>query len=106
MKPKVIRCPACGARRRRSTTANRFYWALLHELSEQVKPEGKAYSSEQWHLYFKSRFLGAEDMVLPNGKTVVVPHSTADLSQDEFGEYVDKVSAWAAGRGVFLEQDA
>lgn len=103
MKPKVIRCPTCGAKRRRSSNANRYYWALLSAISEEVKPISGYYSSEVWHEYFKQKFLGADDIELPNGKVMVVAHSSSDLDTTEFQRYLDQVSAWASERGVYLE---
>lgn len=97
------RCHVCGQRRRRSNPQNGFYWALLHLLSEQLRPNGEAYSAEQFHTYYKSRFLGCDDVTLPNGKTLVIPRSSADLDVTAFGEYFDKVQADAAERGVYLD---
>lgn len=103
VKPTVTRCPTCGRKRRRTTVANARYWALLHAISEGVKPQGQTYSSETFHEYFKQRFLGADEIRLPNGKVFVRSHSTADLSTDEFGAYMDQVEAWSAEHGVYLE---
>lgn len=99
----VSRCPTCGRRAKRSTEANRRYWAILHDVSEQVKPEWVRYSAEVWHTYFKTKFLGAEEIKLPNGKTIIKPHSSADLDRGEFNDYMTQVEAWAAQRGIVLE---
>lgn len=87
----------------RSTEANRRYWSLLHALADKLKPQGVAYSAETWHLYCKSRFLGADDVRLPNGKTMTIPKSSADLDVSEFSDYMTQVEAWANERGCFLE---
>ena len=97
---KITRCPTCGRRQTRSLPQNAAYWALLHEIADRLKPQGKAYSAEQWAEYFKQRFLGAEDIPLPNGKVVVRSRSTADLDMDEFSDYLSQVTAWAAEHGV------
>jgi len=102
----TTRCPTCGRRHKRTTAANAYYWQLLHAIAEGVRPGGNAYGPEAWHVYAKSRWLGADDVKLPNGKVIVVPHSTANLSVDEFNDYVSAVEAWAAERGVFLEMAA
>lgn len=81
-----------------------MYWALLHEISEHVKPEKQSYSSEVWHEYFKGRFLGTDEIKLPNGKSFLRSHTTADLETSQFSEYLDKVQAWAAERGVYLQE--
>lgn len=97
------RCPTCKRRMRRSSEANRRYWMLLHLLSDKLKPNGQTFSAEQFHLYYKSRFLGARDEPLPNGKTLLVVESSADMDTAEFSEYMTKVEADANERGVFLE---
>jgi hypothetical protein len=60
------------------------------------------YSTDSWHLYFKQRFLGQDEVKLPNGKIVQIPKSTADLPVDDMSTYYTKVEQWAAERGVFL----
>ena len=102
MKPKIDRCPACGRRKTRSHEANRRYWLLLHLIAERVKPGGLSYSAEQYHIYFKSRFLGCDEVMMPNSKTAVIPRSTAVLDVSEFNDYMTQVEAWATERDVYL----
>ena len=97
------RCPTCGRVPRRSTEANKRYWALLAELSEKYKPKNIQYSRQTWHIYFRERFLEANEIKLPNGKTRVIARSTTDLDKTEFSEYLDKVQVWCAKQGVWLE---
>lgn len=94
------RCPTCHRLHKRSNPANARYWALLHECASRLA-DGK-YSAEQMHIYYKSRFLGCDDFALPNGKTMTIPRSTANLDVAEFSAYMDQVEADAALRGVFL----
>lgn len=101
---KVDRCPTCHRRYTRSTQANALYWLLLHRLSEQLHPGGKTYSPESYHTYYKSKYLGCDEVVMPNGKAIQIPRSTANLDVAEFGEFFDKVQADAAERGVWLEE--
>ena len=96
------RCPHCGRRYKRSNPQNAVYWSLLHEMAQKLKPGGETYSAEQYHAYYKSRFLGCEDVKLPNGKTLTIPNSTTDLDVAEFSDYFDAVQADAAERGVHL----
>lgn len=100
---KVDRCPLCKRRQTRSSEANRRYWALLHVMAEKLQPQGQAYSADQWHLYCKSRWLGADDVKLPNGKVIVIPRSTADLDTSAFNDYMTAVEAWANERNCYLE---
>ena len=99
---KPTRCPTCHRLHKRSHPQNALYWSLLHALAEKLRPEGKAYSAEQYHKYYASRFLGCDDMALPNGKVLTIPRSTATLDVAEFGDYFDKVQSDAAARGVWL----
>lgn len=98
------RCPTCGRKHRRSQQANARYWALLHILSERLPVRGEIYSPQAWHAYMKSKFLGCTDLRLPNGKTHVVPNSTAALDTAEFGAYMDRVEAWASEHDVWLDE--
>lgn len=104
-KPEIIRCQACGRRKSRSTSANARYWLLLHLIAEKLKPQEKSYSAETWHEYFKQRYLGADEVELPNGKLVQKPHSTTDLDVDAFNEYMAKVEQWGIEHEIWLEGD-
>lgn len=74
-------------------------------IAAKVHPQGETYSAETWHLYCKSRWLGADDVKLPNGKTITIPRSTADLDVADFGAYMDQVEAWANEHGAWLEDE-
>ncbi len=98
------RCPSCGRKYRRSNPQNARYWLLLFRISERLPVQGQTYSAEQFHLYFKSRFIGCDDVKLPNGKVITIPKSSADLDVAEFNEYMEKVEAWAAEHNVYLDE--
>lgn len=100
------RCPKCFRKFKRSNEANARYWLLLHVISEKVKPEGKEYSAETWHTYWKLKLLGGNDVTMPNGKVIVVPKSSADLDKGEFHDFACQVEAWANERGVYLDEMA
>ena len=100
---KNERCPACGRTVTRSTEQNKRYWVLVHAIAE--KPvQSTLYSPETWHIYIKQRFLGSREELLPNGKTVQVQHSTADLDVSEFNDYMTQVEAWASEHGIHLPE--
>lgn len=100
---KRKRCPTCNRLERRSTQANARLWLLYHEIAENVKPGGQAYSAEQWHTYFKSKLLGCEEVKLPNGQVFQIPRSSADLDTGEFADFQTQVEAWAAEHDVYLQ---
>lgn len=99
-----MRCPTCHRKQRRSNPANASYWALLHEIAETLRPNGQVYSADQFHTYYKARFLGVDEVRLPNGDLMRMPKSTADLDVEAFSDYLTKVEADAAMRGVFLDE--
>ena len=100
MASKLTRCPCCGRKQQRTPEQNRAYWPLLHEIADRLRPQGQAYSAETWAEYFKERFLGAEEVKLPNGKVKRITRSTADLDVDEFSDYLTQVQVWASEHGV------
>jgi hypothetical protein len=77
---------------------------LLHRIAERLKPNGQAYSADTWHVYCKSKWLGCDDVTLPNKKTLAIPRSSAALDVAEFADYMGQVEAWAADKGVYLDE--
>jgi hypothetical protein len=73
-------------------------------MSDKLRPDGKVYSPEQYHLYAKQRFLGCRDLELPGGKVLTIPNSSADLDIDEFNEFMQAVETMAAEHGVWLDE--
>lgn len=90
---------------KRSLEQNRLYWAILNDISEQVVP-GKAYEPSVWHEYLRALFLPERMMELPDGSIKLLDPSTAELKQDEFSEYVEKVIKWALEHEVKLTEKA
>jgi hypothetical protein len=95
-------CPTCGRKNRRSNQANARYWLLMHLLSEKML-QGK-YPPDSWHTFMKSRFLGCDDVQIPNGKVLVIPKSSAVLDTAEFAEYMEHVEVWANEHGVWFDE--
>ena len=102
MKAEIDRCPTCHRRKKRSLDANGRYWLLLHTMAEK-RVHGQLFSADTWHIYYKKRYLGADDYQLPNGQVMSIPRSTADLDTPEFNEYMEKVEAHMAEHDVYLE---
>ena len=100
---KKNRCQTCNQLHKRTHPQNALYWTLLHIAAAKLKPSGVSYSAESYHMYYKSKFLGCDDVAMPNGKVVVVPRSTASLDVAEFSDFYTQVEADLAERGVYLE---
>jgi hypothetical protein len=90
---------------KRTNEQNKRYWAILQELAEQCDVKGEKYSAETWHEYMKGRFIGYEDVPLPNGTTLHRPISTTTLDKPQFTEYMTQIEAWAAHRGILLGEE-
>jgi len=95
------RCPTCGRRHKRSNPQNGLLWLLYHQMAAKDWG-GQRYSADSFHAYYKSKFLGVDDVKLPNGKTITEIRSTANLDVAEFSAYFDAVQADCAERGVYL----
>jgi hypothetical protein len=88
-------------RKPRTLEQNRRYWAILHEISAQPV-EGKRFAAESYHEYFKAKFIGKEEVLLPNGEVFNRPISTTTLDTSQFDEYRLEIEAWAADHGIQL----
>lgn len=104
MKAAALRCPTCRQLKKRGNPANQRYWLLLHLIADGVKPEGQTYSPEQFHIYFKTRFIGVDEIRMPNGHELRIPKSSADLDTAEFAAYMQNVEAWAMERNIFMDE--
>ena len=78
---------------KRSIEANKFYWACVNHISKEARFEnGRRFSPETLHEFFKREFIGCID--LPNGG--VIGMSSTNLNETEFAIYTTRVQAWAA----------
>jgi hypothetical protein len=84
---------------KRSLDSNRYYWAVLGDISEQVVP-GKAYEPSIWHEYLRALFLPERMVELPDGSIKMLEPSTSELNQATFSEYTEKVVKWALEHNV------
>ena len=89
---------------KRSLDQNRYYWAVLTDISEQVVP-GKAYEPSIWHEYLRALFLPQRMVELPDGSVKMLEASTAELRVNEFSEYLEKVIKWALEHDVVFSEE-
>ncbi len=74
---------------RRSTNQNNYYWLYLGIIEEET-----GNLASDIHEYAKRKFLPPR-FITVKGETIKVPGSTTKLTKTEFGEYLDKISAWS-----------
>jgi MinD-like ATPase involved in chromosome partitioning or flagellar assembly len=61
------------------------------------------HSADVWHHYAKSKWIGKEDVRLPNGSVITRVKSSAELTTDEFNKFMENVENFAAQWGVYLD---
>jgi len=76
---------------KRSKEQNARYWRMLHDISESAWLNGKQYSDEAWHEYFKGKFIGMEEA--PDGRLIGL--STTGLDVHEFSDFMMKVEVFS-----------
>ena len=75
----------------RTLEQNALYWATVREIAEQVSIDGRKFTPQVWHIYFKQRFLPGRIIELPNGEITEAEPTTTELTTEEFSEFVEEV---------------
>jgi len=92
-KPLVITVDIYKARR--TSDQNRMLHALLNDIAEQAVIDGKQFDVETWKDWIKRRFIGIEEVTMPDGSRLDKSISTTTLNVGEFSELIERVRAWA-----------
>lgn len=89
---------------KRSSEQNRRYWAILHQIAEQLPAQldGVYHRPELFHEYFRTKFLGYDELDLDREK-VLLSRSTTSLSVGEFTDYMTQIEVWAAEHDVEID---
>lgn len=80
---------------KRSGEQNKLLHALLNDIAEQATVNGKYFSGETWKELIRRKFIGCEEIDLPDGSRLERGISTTTLSVGEFTQLIDQVMAWA-----------
>ena len=82
----------------RSSQQNRFYWGVVVVVMRQAfKDIGYLLNTEETHTILKDKFMPYTDICTPDGEMISKKYkSTTELTKTEFGEYIDKISQFAA----------
>jgi hypothetical protein len=96
--PLVVSVDAYVAKR--STQANARYWAMLDDIAEQAEIEGKRFSRDVWHEFYKDMFAAKQE-----GPRGLVAMSTSQMNKTQFQSYTTQIEFHAINElGVeFLE---
>lgn len=92
----------------RTTQQNRLMWALLNEVSAQVKHCGEAWEPECWKACFmKSIGLKLRFMPSLDGQSVVaVGYQSSKLDKEKFSELIEAIYEFGARNGVRFRGEA
>lgn len=90
----------------RSSEQNALLWTLLHAISEAVDWHGRRLSPEDWKHIFSASLRKLQ--VVPNLEGtgfVALGLSTSKMSRREFSDLIELATAFAAERGIQLEDE-
>lgn len=92
---------------RRSLDQNALLWARLTTIAQSVEWYGAKLSADDWKDIFSASL--RKSRVVPGidaGTFVVLGMRTSDMTKDEFSMLLDLIDAFAAERGIVLEDAA
>lgn len=75
----------------RSLEQNALYWDTVHTIARNCWIDGKQYTPQVWHVYFKQRFLPGRIIELPGGQIMEAEPTTTDLTVEEFSNFIEEV---------------
>lgn len=91
--PLVVSVEAYAVKR--SVEQNRKLHAILNEIAENVYVDGRRYDVEAWKEQVRRRFIGTEELDLPNGTRIERGVSTTTLNASQFSALIEQVTAWS-----------
>lgn len=83
----------------RSIQQNRLWWAIMGVVGHEI-----GMTKEELHEVCKYKFLKREKVIPTTGEVVEYLESTTNLSKEEFGELIDKLTIWAGEMGITIPQ--
>lgn len=89
----------------RTGAQNRLLHALLRDVAESVRVNGQTFSSDAWKEMFRRKFIGTEEITLPDGQRIERGISTTTLNVGQMAEAIDLFQAWLAQDFGYLPQE-
>lgn len=84
------------AKSRRTTEQNSRLHALLTDIANNAWVDGKQFDAETWKEFFRQKYIGTEEVLLPDGRRIERGISTTTLDVGAFSDFMDQISAYAA----------
>lgn len=82
-------------RAKRSAEQNRLFHALLNTIAESATVGGKYFDVDTWKEHIRRKFIGTEEINLPDGARLERGIGTSSLTVPEFTLLIERVQAWA-----------
>lgn len=79
----------------RSKDQNRLLHWYLQRIADNAWVDGKQYEMLTWKEYFKGKFIGYEDVLLPDGRVIQQAISTTTLSLEDFSDFITKIECYS-----------
>lgn len=92
-------------RAKRTVPQNARMWAMLTQVSKEIEWHGSKLAPEDWKLIFMQA-LGHEMRIAPNiagNGFVSLGGRSSELTKEEFSDLMELITAFAAERGVIIE---
>lgn len=87
----------------RTNLMNRLYWARLTEIADQWRDGNTYYTEDGLHEAFAEALLPKKEIETPTGKKLI-RKSTTELTVAEFSDYMERIAAWAADKGITFSE--
>ena len=81
--------------RQRSLEQNKRMHALFQEIAESAVIDGRRFSADAIKEFARRRFIGTEEIDLPDGTRIVRGISTTTLTVSQCAEFMEQLEAWA-----------
>jgi hypothetical protein len=91
---------------KRTIEQNKRYHAIVREIADQVRMDGRLFHPDIWKEQFKRRYIGTTEQVLPDGEVISNGISTTTLRKAAFSDYMLEIESWAAEHGVRFSEPA
>lgn len=80
---------------KRTTDQNARLHALLQDIAAAAWVNGRQYDMETWKEFCRQKFIGTEEIELPDGRRIERGISTTTLDVAAFSAFMDQITAYA-----------
>lgn len=93
-KPMSVTVQESGSKR--TTDQNKRLHAILTDIANQAWVNGRQYDVETWKEYARQKYIGVEEIDMPDGSRIKRGISTTTLNVAEFANFMNQIELDAA----------